>query len=156
MGEFLLSILGINAENEIIYTRSTFHARYKINSCVARYYPHGEKGRPYIRIYGRAYSEETLRDLLTTEDPNVIDLDMFSRYQRERRDEDIYTLVSQGQEAKHVAYQYKWVTPAILEACERHKARVALAKDEVMARRRPALEAMIAAMDALEHPEEVQ
>ncbi len=154
MGEFLLSILGINNENEIIYTRSTFHARYKINSCVARYYPHGEKGKPYIRIYGKAFSEETLRELLITEDPNVIDMDMFSRYQRERRDEDIFHLVSQGQEARHVARTYNWVTPAILEAVNRHKNRLALEKDEVMARRRPALEAMIAAMDTLEHPDE--
>ena len=147
MGEFLLLILGINDENQIVYTRSTVQARYKLNSCVARYYPHGEKGQPYMRVYGKAYKEEKLRELLLTEDPNVIDMDMYSRYQRERRDEDIFMLVAQGQEAKQVARTYNWVTPAILEAINRHKARQLMEREEVATRRRPTLEAMIAAMD---------
>lgn len=148
MGEFLLTILGINHDNQLIYTTLTPRAKYRIGQCVTRYYPHGAHNKAYYRIYDKAYDEHTLRALLTTQDPNAVDQNMFTRYQRERQDADIYEQLAQGKEAKHVAQDLKWVTPAVLMAADRHKKRALVARSGVDDVKRAKLQAMIDAFDA--------
>lgn len=146
MGEFLLSILGFNDAREIIYTRMTRNARYKLHERVGIYYPHGKHNKPYLRIYGKAYDHETITLLLESQDPNVIDRDSFSRYQKERRDEHIYNQLASGREAKHVAYEMGWVAAAVLEAAQRHMARIE-------AERKPKMKSLLDEYESLDYDE---
>lgn len=130
MGEFLLSILGINAKDQIIYTRIIKHAKYKIGEPVSFYYPHGIDQKGYYRIYNCAYDEDMLRELIATQDPNVVDMDLFTRYQKERRDEDIYHAMAAGEDAKSIAYRLDWIVPAVNEAVNRHMARTRSEKQQ--------------------------
>lgn len=148
MGEFLLTILGINPEtNDIIYTTLTPYAKYKIGQCVTRYYPHGAQNKPYYRIYDKAYDEQTLRTLLESQNPDVIDQNMFTRYQREMQDAEIYEQIAQGLEAKHVAREMGWVAPAVSMAAERHKKRIMVIRNALDETKRAKLQAMIDAFD---------
>ena len=127
MGEFLLSIIGMNIDGFVVYTNRVKHAKYEIGEFVKLYYPHktqrGTRAKAYYRIFGKTYAVKQIHQLLETRDPNIIDLDGFTSYQRQLQDAEIHSMVSSGADPARVAKKMKWATVAVTAAVERHLAR---------------------------------
>lgn len=126
MGEFLLSILGFDAEGEIVFARKIKNSRYTLGQRVPIFYPHGANGMPYYRIYNKPFSIEVIKHLVVTGDPNMLMTERLVPYQRELRDAEIWDKAMRGVSLKVIASQYKgWIVPAVMAALDRHKARLA-------------------------------
>lgn len=125
MGELLLSLLDINDANQLVFKSVLPYSKYERGSLVPICYPHKTKERPYYRVLGKSYVQKALHDLVLTQDPNFVDGDFFTAYQREKRDESIYTRVNQGEDMLDIAEEMRWHKQAVVAAIARHFARKA-------------------------------
>lgn len=137
MGEFLLSILGYNADGKIIFTRAVKYAKYKVGELVPIYYPHKSRSRgvgkckPYYRILKKAIDPELLHKLLDSGDPDAYDMLGFVSYQRELQDAEIAKSIGEGTDMHDLARQMKWIPQAIEMAVNRNRLRVLKRKQAV-------------------------
>ena len=108
MGEFLLHILGLNHAGEVIYIRKVKYSQFKAGDLVPYVYPNPNRKTKhgYYRILEKFYKAETIVDLLTTQDPNVIDQNAFVTKQRRLLGKEMYDLTCQRHSFQWVALQY--------------------------------------------------
>jgi hypothetical protein len=125
MGEFLLSILGFNEANELVYKRRVHRANFKVNQPVAIAYPNPKRKTTarYYRIYNRFYAVDVLHELVRSQDPNVIDQNGYTPKHREYEDANMMADVSQGKSYEEIGEFYGWHPEAVKLALVRHKNR---------------------------------
>jgi hypothetical protein len=125
MGDFLLSILGFNEDNNLCYTRHVSGSHFNEGDEVSISYPNPNRVPlvGYYRIYGQAYSTEVIRKLIDTQDANLIDRDLvISPMHKHHRDKEIFMAAAMGRNVRVLAKQYGWHHGAISLAVERYQA----------------------------------
>jgi len=123
MGDLLLSILGFDADNVLIYTRHLPYSSFKVGDKVRISYPNPNRvpSVGYYRIYDEHYGIEAIRELILTQDSNVIDRNMVSTPMlKHLRDKEMYEKIASGQTFKEVGKEYKWHQNAVRLAIKRH------------------------------------
>lgn len=124
MGDFLLSILGYNRDDILIYTRHVEGSRFKVGTPVSVSYPnpHRVPSIGYYRIYGKIYSTDAIRKLIDTQDSNIIDQDLvITPMHKHHRDKEMYEKVANGRSHRELAREYGWHHGAISLAVTRYR-----------------------------------
>lgn len=126
MGEFLLSYLGFDANHVVIYKRIVRGSKHKAGDAVPFVHPNQQRKtkRIYYRILEKFYEPELIIELLTTQDPNVIDRNGFVPYQRILVGKDMYSLALVGHSFVNIAAleQYAgWNKHAVEYAINKYK-----------------------------------
>ena len=124
MGDFLLSVLGYNADEELIYIRHLPYSSFKVGDKVRISYPNPNRvpSVGYYRIYGAHYGVDMIRELIRTQDSNVVDRNMTSTPMlKHLRDKEMYEKVASGKTFKVVGNEYKWHQNAVRLAVDRHR-----------------------------------
>ena len=122
IGDFLLGLLKYNDQNEVVYSKKLKFAQFKIGDIPLTFRHNNAYDTPeYFRICDRAYKVETVRELLDTLNPDVIDGGYSTALGRANRDRDAYDLVASGRHAQWVAMKYNSVpVQAVHAAIARH------------------------------------
>lgn len=121
-GDFLLGLLEYNHQKEVVYAKKLKFAQFKKGDTPLTFRHNNAIDTPeYFRICDRAYKVSTVRELLDTLNPDVIDSGYSTAHGRANRDREIYDLVASGKHPQWVAIKYNNVpVQAIDAAIERH------------------------------------
>lgn len=124
MGEFLLSILGFDADGTVIYTRRLKGGQYRVGDAVPFVYPnqHRETKRSYYRILEKFYAPEIIVELIKTQDASVVDQNGYVLYQRRLTGKKMHELASTGHSFQQIGHEYGWHRHAVEHAIKLYKA----------------------------------